>query len=142
MDVSLLRFLILGSKSPILTCIQLCLGAKETKTTREDHSEDSLSQFIKAGMDTALITIHLRNQGRDAFRHDVYGDTIIIERRIDQTSNGYKIKEMYGKVVESTRSEVVRIVNQFNIEIDNPCSIMDEEILRKFLVGSTPAEKV
>eukprot|EP01080_Neovahlkampfia_damariscottae_P007884 gene7884-12353_t len=121
-----------SGKSAIITGLQLCLGSKASKTNRAE----SLKQLIKEGEDVALITVHLRNEGKDAYRPKVYGKTIIIERRIDKSSGHYRIKDENGKVQEKTRQELQLILNQFNIHIDNPCTIMTQDVSRKFL-GST-----
>lgn len=42
---------------------------------------------------TAEIVIKLRNRGPDAYKHDIYGDSIIIERKLSQDGSGsYKLK--------------------------------------------------
>ena len=39
------------------------------------------------------VIVHLRNRGHDAYRHDVYGDTIVVERHIRSDGTGtYKLK--------------------------------------------------
>jgi len=86
-----------------------------------------------------LITVYLRNEGKDAYRPNTYGKTIIIERKIDKNSSSYKIKDENGKMQEKTRQELQLILNQFNIHIDNPCTVMTQDISRKFL-GSTNAK--
>jgi structural maintenance of chromosomes protein 6 len=84
----------------------------------------------------------LRNQGKDAYKPLVYGKTIIIERKIDKnSSSNYKIKDEFGKVQEKTRTELQLILNQFNIHIDNPCTIMTQDISRKFLGSTNPKDK-
>jgi structural maintenance of chromosomes protein 6 len=88
-----------------------------------------------------LITVHLRNQGKDAYKPLIYGKTIIIERKIDKNSSSYKIKDEFGKVQEKTRTELQLILNQFNIQIDNPCTIMTQDISRKFLGSTNPKDK-
>ena len=47
------------------------------------------------------MTIQLRNRGPDAYKHDKYGDSIIIERRIASGdsggSNSYFLKSAESK---------------------------------------------
>ena len=43
------------------------------------------------------MEVTLRNQNRDAYRHNEYGDSIIVERRISSDGSGsYKIKSKEG----------------------------------------------
>ena len=39
----------------------------------------------------------MRNQGKDAYRPEAYGKSIIIERKISKESVSYKIKSASGK---------------------------------------------
>lgn len=53
---------------------------------------------MKYGKHTATIDIYIKNGGRDAFKHEVYGDCIIVERKIMSSGGGsYKIKAKDGK---------------------------------------------
>ena len=46
---------------------------------------------------TALVKVRLRNRGQDAFKPDVYGDSIVIERRIYATGQtAFQIKNANG----------------------------------------------
>lgn len=62
---------------------------------RACHTERgrSLKQFIRSGTNSSSVKITLRNRGPDAYRHDVYGDTIMVERVINKDGAGsYKIR--------------------------------------------------
>lgn len=85
----------------------------------------------------AMATVTLRNQGIDAYKPQVYGEKIIIERRVDKNNtSSYKLKNEQGEVISKKRSDIQTILDQFNIQIDNPCSIMTQDVSRRFL-GST-----
>ena len=46
---------------------------------------------------SAMIVIRIKNRGDNAFQPEMYGDSIIIERRIAMDSSGsYKIKSAHG----------------------------------------------
>ena len=87
---------ILGGKSAIMTGIVVALGGNARSTERGK----SLKQFIRSGEKSSEIKVHLRNRGVEAYRGDVYGDTIIVERVIssDGTGTNYKIKSSAGMV--------------------------------------------
>lgn len=98
--------------------------------------------MIKTGRDYAIVTVQLRNRGIDAYRPDVYGKSIVIERRLVRTgSGGYKVKSIQGKTISSQLREVKQILSQFNIQIDNPTTIMTQDISRKFLAESSGSLK-
>ena len=43
------------------------------------------------------ITMQVKNIGQDAYRHDIYGDHIFIERRFALDSNTLRLKNADGK---------------------------------------------
>ncbi len=65
-----------SGKSAILTAITICLGGKASSTNRGG----SLKSFIKEGRDRAVLAVQIKNQGQGAYRHEVYGDSITVER--------------------------------------------------------------
>lgn len=44
----------------------------------------------------AVVHVELKNQGDDAFKPEIYGDVIIIERKISGTSNATVLKDQQG----------------------------------------------
>ncbi len=88
------------------------------------------------------MTVKLRNRGQDAFKPDVYGRSIIIERRLTKEGSGsYKLKNADGKVVSNKREELSHIMDQFNIQVDNPVSILNQDTSRCFINSKSPYEK-
>ena len=68
----------------------------------------------------------IKNQGDEAFRHDVYGDRIYVERRFSATSSQYKIMSADRKVVATTRKELDAICDHMNIQVDNPLNVLTQ----------------
>ena len=68
-----------------------------------------------------MVEIHLHNVGENAYRPDIYGNKIIIERRVTQTSSTYKLKDYSGKIVteRKAKEELDRILLSFNIQVRN-----------------------
>jgi chromosome segregation ATPase len=127
-----------SGKSAVLTGLQTCLGAK----TSETHRGSTIKDLIKTGKDWAQITIEIRNIGDDSFKHDQYGDVITVVRRIDRhASSSYKIKSTSGKVVATTFKELKLMMDQFNIQIDNPTAVMTQDVSREFLATASNAKK-
>ncbi|KZC07283.1 PREDICTED: structural maintenance of chromosomes protein 6 [Dufourea novaeangliae] len=125
-----------SGKSAILTALTVGLGARANVTSRGA----SVKGFIKKGKNTATIEITLFNKGPMAYKPDTYGDSIIVLRTIGSSSS-YKIKNWRGDVISTKRKELDNILRAMNIQIDNPISILNQDISRTFLVSSKPEEK-
>lgn len=127
-----------SGKSAILTALIVGLGGKATTTNRGA----SLKSFVKYGESSAEVTVKLRNRGSDAYKGDVYGDCISVEQRI--TGDGgrtCKIKNKPGIIVSTKKEELTAILDHFNIQVDNPVSILNQEMSKQFLHSKSEADK-
>ncbi|XP_071651384.1 structural maintenance of chromosomes protein 6 [Temnothorax longispinosus] len=125
-----------SGKSAILTALTVGLGARANVTSRGT----SVKEFIKKGRNSAIVEITLVNKGDTAYKPDIYGDTITVIRTIGNTSS-YKIKNWRGEVISTKRDELDSIITTMNIQIDNPISVLNQDVSRTFLVTSKPDEK-
>ncbi|CAH1773617.1 unnamed protein product [Owenia fusiformis] len=128
-----------SGKSAILSGLVVGLGAKSSATNRGS----SIKNFIKNGKSSAQVRVTLRNhKGPDAYKHEAYGDSIIVERTI-QASGGssYSLKSKSGKEVSKKREELTRILDQFNIQVENPVAILNQDTSRNFLNSKSPNDK-
>lgn len=127
-----------SGKSAILTGISVGLGARATDTSRGS----SIKLLIKDGKNTARVTIVLANGGEDAFQPDVFGDKIIVERKLQrQGVNGYFLKSADGKTVSTKKSLLDEILHKFNITVDNPMAFLSQDKAREFLTTTTDRTK-
>ncbi|KAF4084195.1 hypothetical protein AMELA_G00125660 [Ameiurus melas] len=127
-----------SGKSAILTALIVGLGGKATTTNRGA----SLKSFVKYGESSAEVTVKLRNRGSDAYKGDTYGDCISVEQRI--TGDGCrtcKIKNKSGIIVSTKKEELTAILDHFNIQVDNPVSILNQEMSKQFLHSKSEADK-
>ncbi|XP_022606022.1 structural maintenance of chromosomes protein 6-like [Seriola dumerili] len=127
-----------SGKSAILTALIVGLGGKATVTNRGL----SLKDFVKMGENTADITVKLRNRGPDAYKKDVYGDCISIEHRI--SGDGCRIcrlKSKSGQLISNKKEELTAILDHFNIQLDNPVSILNQEMSKQFLHSKSESDK-
>lgn len=106
----------------------------------------------------------LRNQGPEAYRYDDYGDSIFVERKLHRDGgSAYKIRDATGtffffffppfaslfskilyagkRTVSTTASELTLILEQFNIQVNNPCAILMQETSKQFLATAKPQDK-
>jgi hypothetical protein len=124
-----------SGKSAILAAIQICLGAGARRTNRARN----LKELVRKGTTSncAKIRVTLLNKGDDSFKHDVYGDSITVERTI-ALRGGYNGYKLYGADdVEQSRSkkDLDEMLDKLNIQVENPVAILDQEEAKKFLTG-------
>ncbi|NXJ80279.1 SMC6 protein, partial [Trogon melanurus] len=127
-----------SGKSSVLTALIVGLGGKATATNRGS----SLKMFVRDGETSADISITLRNQGRDAFKPDVYGGSIIVNQHINlDGSRSYKLKSKSGTLISSKKEELIGILDHFNIQVDNPVSVLTQEMSKHFLQSKNEGDK-
>ncbi|KAI0317517.1 P-loop containing nucleoside triphosphate hydrolase protein [Amylostereum chailletii] len=103
-----------SGKSAVLSAITVALGGKATSTGREE-----------------------------AYKHEQYGDSIIITRRFTKDgASSYKIKGRDGKLVSTKREELAAICDHMNIQVDNPMNVLTQgKLPAQFLSASQPSDK-
>uniref|UniRef100_A0A8B9PF19 Structural maintenance of chromosomes protein 6 n=1 Tax=Apteryx owenii TaxID=8824 RepID=A0A8B9PF19_APTOW len=127
-----------SGKSSVLTALIVGLGGKATTTNRGS----SLKVFVKDGESSADISITLQNQGRDAFKPEVYGDSIIVNQHINlDGSRSYRLKSKSGTLISSKKEELIAILDHFNIQVDNPVSVLTQEMSKHFLQSKNEGDK-
>ncbi|XP_058144077.2 structural maintenance of chromosomes protein 6 isoform X3 [Dasypus novemcinctus] len=127
-----------SGKSAVLTALIVGLGGKAIATNRGS----SLKGFVKDGQSSADISITLRNRGDDAYRANVYGDSIIVQQHISMDgSRSYKLKSEAGAVVSTRKEELIAILDHFNIQVDNPVSVLTQEMSKQFLQSKNEGDK-
>ncbi|MCL7034542.1 hypothetical protein MKW94_013465 [Papaver nudicaule] len=127
-----------SGKSAILTALCVAFGSTAKGTQRAS----TLKDFIKTGCSYALVSVEIKNQGEEAFKPEIYGDVIIIERRVTESSGStIALKNRQGKKVASRRADVMEIVEHFNIDVENPCVIMSQDKSREFLHSGNDKDK-
>ncbi|XP_030800928.1 structural maintenance of chromosomes protein 6 isoform X1 [Camarhynchus parvulus] len=127
-----------SGKSSVLTALIVGLGGKATATNRGS----SLKMFIQKGETSADISITLRNQGRDAFKPELYGTSITVNQHINQDGGRtWKMKSKSGTIISSKKEELIGILDHFNIQVDNPVSILTQEMSKQFLQTKNEGDK-
>mmetsp|Transcript_29485 Transcript_29485/g.33811 ORF Transcript_29485/g.33811 Transcript_29485/m.33811 type:complete len:1212 (-) Transcript_29485:207-3842(-) len=124
-----------SGKSAILAAIQICLGAGARRTNRARN----LKELVRKGTTSncAKIRVTLLNQGDDSFKHDIYGDTITVERTIALRGgyNGYKLYSADNIERSRSKKDLDEMLDKLNIQVENPVAILDQEEAKKFLTG-------
>ncbi|OQR83293.1 structural maintenance of chromosomes protein 6 [Achlya hypogyna] len=144
-----------SGKSAIIAALQICLGA----SARSTHRGKSIKNLIRHGHDgNAIVRITLLNDGRflflatgmskphvangtDAFRPEQYGKHIMVERVIRRDGSAeYRLKDEHGKLVSKLKADLEAMLDHLNIQIENPCAVLDQENAKLFLKGD-PSDK-
>ncbi|PRQ59796.1 putative structural maintenance of chromosomes protein [Rosa chinensis] len=126
-----------SGKSAILTALCVAFGSRAKETQRGS----TLKDFIKTGCSYAVVHVELKNQGEDAFKPDIYGDVIIIERKISGASNATVLKDHQGRKVASRKEDLRELIEHFSIDVENPCVIMGQDRSREFLHSGNDKDK-
>ncbi|XP_060213063.1 structural maintenance of chromosomes protein 6B-like isoform X2 [Lycium barbarum] len=126
-----------SGKSAILTALCVAFGSRARGTQRAN----SLKDFIKTGCSHALVHVEMKNRGEDAFKAETYGDLIMIERRISESTSSIVLKNYQGKKVAAKREELQELIVHFNIDVENPCVIMSQDKSREFLHSGNAKDK-
>lgn len=89
----------------------------------------------------AQVSVTLRNEGVDGFKTHEYGRSITIERKFTADSNAYSLKDFQGRNISKTKEELNAILDHFNIQVENPLMILNQDTAREFLTNTDAAEK-
>lgn len=124
-----------SGKSAILAAIQICLGAGARRTNRARNLKELVRK--DASCSHAKVQVTLLNRGTDGYHHEVYGDTITVERTISLKGgyNGYKLLDANLKEQSRSKKDLDEMLDRLNIQVENPVAILDQEDSKKFLTG-------
>jgi chromosome segregation ATPase len=118
-----------------LAAIQICLGAHARRT----HRARNLKELVRkeSSNSGAKVRVTLLNGGEDGYKRETYGDSITIERSITIRGgyNGYRLLDHEGKERSRSKKDLEAMLDQLNIQVDNPVAVLDQEEAKKFLTG-------
>ena len=98
------------------------MGANARRTHRARNLKDLVRRDASgADMPTgAKIRVTLHNRGSDAYRHEIYGDTITVERTISIRAggdNGYKLLDHNGVVRSKAKKDLDEMLDTLYVFI-------------------------
>ncbi|KAI9222038.1 P-loop containing nucleoside triphosphate hydrolase protein [Blastocladiella britannica] len=124
-----------SGKSAVLASIMIALGG-DTKSTGRG---DKLSKLIQDGKPYCSITLRINNSAVDPYRPELYGNKILITRRIVATGSGsYTIKSASGNTISNQKKELGRITDHFGINVTNTLTWLTQDAAKEFLMSSNP----
>ncbi|KAL7751369.1 Structural maintenance of chromosomes protein 6 [Sorochytrium milnesiophthora] len=126
-----------SGKSAVLAAIIVALGGKANNTGRGR----SIKELIMDNKQYCLIKLQLANRGTDAFSPAVYGDSIIIERRMNRVGAGsYTLRAANGTKVSEKKRDLDTILDHFNIQVDNYLTWLTQDAAKEFLMNISPTD--
>ena len=128
-----------SGKSSVLLALVLGLFAESKQTKRYSRIQD----FVKKGCRRAVVEVTLRNDGEDAYKPDVYGRAITFKRTIsDKGASAVSLVGESSHTVSgrAAREEGARIQKTFNISVDNPIVILQQDQAKELLKMESPAK--
>uniref|UniRef100_A0A8C4ZVC0 RecF/RecN/SMC N-terminal domain-containing protein n=1 Tax=Gadus morhua TaxID=8049 RepID=A0A8C4ZVC0_GADMO len=127
-----------SGKSAVLTALIVALGGTAQATNRGA----SLKGFVKEGESSAEVSVTLRNTGRDAYKLEDYGQAVIIDLKLTRDGmRTFKLKSKSGQIVSTKKEDLMSILDNFNIQVNNPVSILTQEMSKHFLHSKSEGDK-
>ncbi|ANZ77039.1 BA75_04093T0 [Komagataella pastoris] len=124
-------------KSTILSALTVGLGARAGETDRGSN----FKSFIKDDRNKATIIIEICNEGASAYKPEVFGEQITVERVIIRDGpQRYIVKNAKGKEVSSKKKDLVAMLKYFGIHITNPMAIINQSAAKEFLRSTSPSQ--
>ncbi|XP_063980640.1 structural maintenance of chromosomes protein 6 [Diachasmimorpha longicaudata] len=125
-----------SGKSAILSAITVGLGGRASTTQRGD----SFKSFIKNGKSSFTVEVTLTNEGPKAYEPEIYGNVIKVSRTVTQSSSTVITKNSRDHIVSRKKSDLNKITAAFNIQVDNPISILTQKNAKEFLIQPKPSK--
>ena len=128
-----------SGKSAVLCGLVLGLFAESKQTKRYSRVQD----FVQKGSRRAVVQVTLRNDGEDAYKPELYGKAITFKRVIsDKGASAISLVGESSHAVsgKAAREEGARIQKAFNISVDNPIVILQQEQAKELLKMESPAK--
>ncbi|KAI5180753.1 structural maintenance of chromosomes protein 6 [Nematocida sp. AWRm80] len=121
-----------SGKSAIMIALGVVFGISATAMDRGA----SFRQYIMGGKSQSIIQVVLSN---DSFRKDLYGNKILIEKKIRTEGPAiFKICNEDGGVVSRLQADLKVILEHFRLNFSNPLSFLTQDHSKEFLRSITP----
>lgn len=88
------------------------------------------------------MSVKIKNQGDLAYRHDDFGDSIIVERHFNRSgASQFKIKSVEERTISTKRADLEDMLDYLALQLDNPMNVLSQDMARQFLASSSPNDK-
>ena len=91
---------------------------------------------------SSMLSVKIKNAGGTAYQQEVYGSSITVERHFSRSGqSSFKLKSSTGRLISSKKSDLEEICDYFALQIDNPMTVLTQDMARQFLNNSTAHDK-
>ena len=91
---------------------------------------------------SSMLRVRIKNAGDTAYQPEVYGDSITVERHFSRSNNSsFKLKTSAGRLISTKKGDLEEICDYFALQIDNPMTVLTQDMARQFLNNSTAYDK-
>ncbi len=91
---------------------------------------------------SSMLSVKIKNAGETAYQQEVYGSSIIVERHFSRSgSSSFKLKSSTGRLISTKKGDLEEICDYFALQIDNPMTVLTQDMARQFLNNSTAYDK-
>jgi len=123
-----------SGKSAIMIALGILFGQRAHALERGN----SYASLIKSGAVQATIRVTINNYLR--FKPDVYGEKIVIEKRLRDKTAKVSIYNSLGKVFNIRKNELESIIERYSLKFDNPLNFLTQEKSKRFLNVTRPED--
>lgn len=89
-----------------------------------------------------MLSVKIKNAGDTAYQPEIYGDSITVERHFSRSgSSSFKLKSSTGRLISTKKGDLEEICDYFALQIDNPMTVLTQDMARQFLNNSTAYDK-
>ncbi|KXZ52761.1 hypothetical protein GPECTOR_8g151 [Gonium pectorale] len=133
-----------SGKSAIMQALMLCLGLTARNTGRGANA----TSFIRTGANDAKVQVTIWNTGVEAFRPDVFGNRITVERVLRASGASsyalydYRMRKAQLDKGQSPREVLNQVLEHFSIDATNPVTVITQDLARNFLAASKDDAKI
>jgi len=123
-----------SGKSALLSGIIFCLGGHARTTGRGNKA----TELIQDGQNWCEVQVTIKNEGSEAYKPEEYGKSITVVRKVTKNDNGaagntYTMLSEKKTKVASKRADLDAMLDHFNIDVTNPCVIMQQDHAKDYL---------
>ncbi|GBE62126.1 -Structural maintenance of chromosomes 6 [Babesia ovata] len=127
-------------KSAIVQGMALCFGGYGHSAGRDTALLHYIKDYhLRDGPSFARVEITLSNHGDNAYKPELYGDTVVLARVIHKNHSAFYMGGSLVKKAVVNKKEVDRYLRHIKMSIGNPTTYMDQESSKSFFFHSNPS---
>ncbi|GFE55347.1 structural maintenance of chromosome 6 [Babesia ovis] len=127
-------------KSAIVQGMALCFGGYGHSAGRDTALAHYIKDYhLRNGPSFARVELTISNHGNGAYKPEVYGDVVILTRKIQRNSSTFYMGGALAKKSAVTKKELKAYLRHIQMNIGSPTTYMDQETSKSFFFQSNPS---